>query len=42
MASPRNRAVLLANPHDVEDDLDAGAVVVLAEDRIGVRRLPLH
>ena len=34
--------VLLDNLLDVQSDLDAGAVVVLAQDRLRVRRLPLH
>lgn len=34
--------VLLANLPEIADDLGAGAVVVLAEDRIRIRRLPLR
>ena len=41
--SPRHRAAtLLANLDEVADDLAAGAVVVLTDDRIRVRRLPLR
>jgi predicted nuclease of predicted toxin-antitoxin system len=34
-------AVVLANLDGVREDLEAGAVVVLTEDRIRIRRLPL-
>ena len=34
-------AVILANLESVADDLDAGAVVVLTDDWIRVRRLPI-
>jgi predicted nuclease of predicted toxin-antitoxin system len=34
-------AVILANLETVEDDLNAGAVVVLTDDFIRVRRLPI-
>jgi predicted nuclease of predicted toxin-antitoxin system len=34
-------AVILANLQAVEDDLNAGAVVVLTDDWIRVRRLPI-
>lgn len=34
-------AVILANLESVPEDLDAGAVVVLTDDWIGVRRLPI-
>jgi len=34
-------AIILANLDTVIDDLDAGAVVVLAEDVLRIRRLPL-
>ena len=41
--SPLHRAAtLLANLDEVGDDLAAGAVVVLTDDRIRVRRLPLR
>lgn len=41
--SPLHRAAtLLANLDEVADDLAAGAVVVLTDDRIRVRRLPLR
>ena len=35
-------ATLLANLPQVSDDLQAGAVVVLTDDRVRVRRLPLR
>lgn len=34
-------AVILANLESVADDLDAGAVVVLTDDSIRIRRLPI-
>lgn len=41
--SPEHRAaMLLANLGEVAADLEAGAVVVFADDRIWVRRLPLR
>lgn len=41
--TPEHRAAtLFANLPEVSDDLDAGAVVVFAEDRIRIRRLPLR
>ncbi|MGL5818835.1 MAG: DUF5615 family PIN-like protein [Phycicoccus sp.] len=33
--------VILANLQAVTDDLDAGAVVVLGDDRLRIRRLPI-
>lgn len=35
-------SLLLANLPAVEDDLRAGAIVVVDEDRLRIRRLPLH
>jgi predicted nuclease of predicted toxin-antitoxin system len=35
-------SILLANLEEVEEDLVAGAVVVIAKDRIRVRRLPIR
>jgi hypothetical protein len=34
-------AIIQANLHDVADDLEAGAVVVLGEEWIRIRRLPM-
>jgi predicted nuclease of predicted toxin-antitoxin system len=34
-------AVILAHLDDIADDLEAGAVAVIADDRIRIRRLPL-
>jgi predicted nuclease of predicted toxin-antitoxin system len=34
-------AIILANLRDVADDLEAGAVVVLGEESIRIRRLPM-
>lgn len=38
----RQASILLANLDQVTSDLIAGAVVVVAEDRLRVRRLPLR
>ena len=41
--TPQHRAsTLLANLDEVAADLDAGAIVVLTDDRIRIRRLPLR
>jgi predicted nuclease of predicted toxin-antitoxin system len=40
-AAQRQAAVILEHLADVADDLDAGAVIVITDDRIRVRRLPL-
>ena len=34
-------SIILANLEPVQDDLDAGAIVVLTEDWIRIRRLPI-
>ena len=34
-------AVLLANVETVADDLEAGAIVVLTDNRIRIRKLPI-
>lgn len=38
----RQAALLLTNLEDVADDLNAGAVVVVGDDRVRVRRLPIQ
>ena len=41
--SPEHRAaMLIGNLSQVAEDLEAGAVVVLTDDRIRIRRLPLR
>ena len=35
-------ALLLTNLEDVADDLDVGAVVVVGDDRVRIRRLPIE
>lgn len=35
-------AVIVANLDDVSDDLEAGAIVVLEDERVRIRRLPLR
>ena len=34
-------AIILANPDQIAEDLTAGAVVVIGDDRIRIRRLPM-
>lgn len=38
----RQAALLLENLDQFEVDLDAGAVVVIGDDRVRVRRLPIE